>query len=419
MGHTNAPMVIGALGAVEMGLAALGIPHGAGGVQRAVEYLGREVAASRSLTVRPGWLDSAGAAPRAARMITNPALRHLPPWLALAAALLAPATAQAEINLPAGFTARIYVTGDGFGGTTEFRGRGIPTTPTLAVDHTGALYLARSGRRYSGGEFDYLTSIYRIKAGGAQLTAGTEARYFHGPPLNNAQVSGGRGGRELFVTTFDRDRRVGVLYRLVDGRILFFAGGTPDAGLPPALIQPEAAAVDSAGHVYVADRERGVVVRFDASRARAGPELPARHRPRTLTVDETDHLWVGSDGSAEAPWQAGPGQLWRVAPGGEPRLMLEGPVPQGLSPGPAGSVFVTDRQANEIFGVTADGHRSSLARFTDGDAPRGLVFVPDTAETRAAGLAGDLLVSVIRTGVFQLNQIVRISGPFSDLARRR
>ena len=45
MGHVNAPMVIGALGAVEMGLAALRIPHGAGGVQRAVEYLGREVAA--------------------------------------------------------------------------------------------------------------------------------------------------------------------------------------------------------------------------------------------------------------------------------------------------------------------------------------------------------------------------------------
>jgi len=46
MGHVNAPMVIGTLGAVEMGLAALGIPHGAGGVQQAVEYLGREVAAS-------------------------------------------------------------------------------------------------------------------------------------------------------------------------------------------------------------------------------------------------------------------------------------------------------------------------------------------------------------------------------------
>jgi alanine-glyoxylate transaminase/serine-glyoxylate transaminase/serine-pyruvate transaminase len=43
MGHVNAPMVIGTLGAVEMGLAALGLPHGAGGVQAAVEYLGREV----------------------------------------------------------------------------------------------------------------------------------------------------------------------------------------------------------------------------------------------------------------------------------------------------------------------------------------------------------------------------------------
>jgi alanine-glyoxylate transaminase/serine-glyoxylate transaminase/serine-pyruvate transaminase len=45
MGHVNAPMVIGTLGAVEMGLAALGIPHGPGGVQAAVEYLGREVPA--------------------------------------------------------------------------------------------------------------------------------------------------------------------------------------------------------------------------------------------------------------------------------------------------------------------------------------------------------------------------------------
>jgi alanine-glyoxylate transaminase/serine-glyoxylate transaminase/serine-pyruvate transaminase len=45
MGHVNAPMVIGTLGVVEMALAALGIPHGPGGVQAAVEYLGREVPA--------------------------------------------------------------------------------------------------------------------------------------------------------------------------------------------------------------------------------------------------------------------------------------------------------------------------------------------------------------------------------------
>jgi alanine-glyoxylate transaminase/serine-glyoxylate transaminase/serine-pyruvate transaminase len=43
MGHVNAPMVLGTLGVIEMGLAVLGIPHGAGGVQKAIEYLAREV----------------------------------------------------------------------------------------------------------------------------------------------------------------------------------------------------------------------------------------------------------------------------------------------------------------------------------------------------------------------------------------
>jgi alanine-glyoxylate transaminase/serine-glyoxylate transaminase/serine-pyruvate transaminase len=45
MGHCNAPMVLGTLGAVEMGLKALSIPHGSGGVQAAVDYLGSQVAA--------------------------------------------------------------------------------------------------------------------------------------------------------------------------------------------------------------------------------------------------------------------------------------------------------------------------------------------------------------------------------------
>jgi alanine-glyoxylate transaminase / serine-glyoxylate transaminase / serine-pyruvate transaminase len=39
MGHVNAPMVLGALGAVEMALQAKAIPHGAGGVAAAVEFL--------------------------------------------------------------------------------------------------------------------------------------------------------------------------------------------------------------------------------------------------------------------------------------------------------------------------------------------------------------------------------------------
>src|SRR5207244_3769547 len=255
--------------------------------------------------------------------------RRLGTGLALAAALLVPTKALAEIQLPPGFSVKVYVTGEGFETTGGAGGRGIPTTPTLAVDPTGALYLARGGRRYSAGEFDYLQRMYRIPPGGARLTPATEERYFHGPPLINAQVMGARGGRELLVSTFDRDRRVGVLYRLASGRIQLFAGGTPERGLPPALVQPEGAAVDAAGHVYVADRERGVVVRLDA--------------------------------------------------GGN---LLD-----------AGYVRVT--------------------------RPRALAFVPITAETRAGGRAGDRLVAVTRSGSFQLNDIVRISGPFTDLIQSR
>jgi alanine-glyoxylate transaminase/serine-glyoxylate transaminase/serine-pyruvate transaminase len=45
MGHVNAPMILGTLSVVEMGLAALGVPHGKGGAQVAIEYLAKAVPA--------------------------------------------------------------------------------------------------------------------------------------------------------------------------------------------------------------------------------------------------------------------------------------------------------------------------------------------------------------------------------------
>jgi alanine-glyoxylate transaminase/serine-glyoxylate transaminase/serine-pyruvate transaminase len=45
MGHVNAPMMLGTLSVVEMGLAALGLPHGKGGAQAAIEYLTKAVPA--------------------------------------------------------------------------------------------------------------------------------------------------------------------------------------------------------------------------------------------------------------------------------------------------------------------------------------------------------------------------------------
>ena len=50
MGHVNAPMVLGTLGAVEMALAALGLPHGQGGVSAAIAFLAQSVPAQGDVT---------------------------------------------------------------------------------------------------------------------------------------------------------------------------------------------------------------------------------------------------------------------------------------------------------------------------------------------------------------------------------
>src|SRR3984957_20498129 len=45
MGHVNAPMTLGTLGVVDVALKALGIPHGKGGTEAAIEWLGENVRA--------------------------------------------------------------------------------------------------------------------------------------------------------------------------------------------------------------------------------------------------------------------------------------------------------------------------------------------------------------------------------------
>jgi alanine-glyoxylate transaminase / serine-glyoxylate transaminase / serine-pyruvate transaminase len=45
MGHVNAPMILGTISVVEMALAALNVPHGRGGAQAAIDWLGQQVPA--------------------------------------------------------------------------------------------------------------------------------------------------------------------------------------------------------------------------------------------------------------------------------------------------------------------------------------------------------------------------------------
>jgi hypothetical protein len=332
--------------------------------------------------------------------------------------LLMAAPAAAEIIFPPGFTAQVYVTGKGFGPDGSPEVGGIPASTTLGVDGAGVLYLARNGRRYVGGEVDDLWPLYRIPVGGARFTRGTEARFLHGPPLFSPQVGAVNAAGDLFVTTYDRDRKIGVLYRIVDGRADLFAGGTPERGAAPLLRQPEGVAFDGAGNVYVADREEGVVIKLDPAGRVLDPRFLVLKRPRALVMDECQRLWIGGDEDATAPWQRSPGVLWRADADSPLAPMIRGPLAAGLALGPGGGIFLADRQGGTIAMVAADGTVSEFARFTDGDAPRGVAFVPDTPATRRAGIAGDLMVITITRNAWPVNEVLRVSGPFDALARR-
>lgn len=333
--------------------------------------------------------------------------------------LLAPLPAAAEIVLPTGFSTHVYVTGEGFD-TDSGRGtRGIPSTSTIAFDGTGALYLARTGRRYGGGEAYDLWPIYRIPPGGARVTPETERRFLHGPPLSNPQVAGTRRGKEILVTTFDRERKVGALYRMADGRAELLAGGTPPRGTPALFQQPEGAAVDAEGNVYVTDRAQNVVVRLDGDGRVVDPRYLAVTRPRLLATDDKGQVWVASDGAAEAPFQQGPGEIVRIDPTGTSSVVHRGSVVAAIGVSPGGHLFVADRHERQIFVLTQDGRRVAFASFTDNDAPRSLGFAPVTPETQRAGVAGDLFIVRIKAGTWIVNEVLRISGPFDELVRGR
>jgi DNA-binding beta-propeller fold protein YncE len=205
---------------------------------------------------------------------------------------------------------------------------------------------------------------------------------------------------------------------MTDGRPVLLAGGTPTGGRPPLLKQPEGVAVDPAGHIYVADRARGVVVKLDPAGRPLDPEYAKVPRARTLAVDGAGHLWIGGDGTAAQPWQEGVGRIWRVGPDGRGASIFDGPHAAAIAAGPAGSLFVAQRHTRKVLVLTPEGQRIEFATLAGEAMPRGLAFAPDTPETRRAGIAGDLFVVSFTLRTWYLNDVIRISGPFAEFVRR-
>lgn len=328
--------------------------------------------------------------------------------------------AAAEVVVPHGFTVQTYVSGQGADPRGDFDTPGFPTFITLAMDHVGTLYLARSRLRFRESQGEELAPIYRFPVGGARMTPENEPRYLYGPPLRSPRVAAVSAQGEVFVSTYDRDRKIGALYRLKDGRASLFAGGTPPPASPPLLRQPEGVAVDPSGNVYVVDGEQGTVVKLDPT----GKVLDPRHlsgvgRGRMLTFDPKGRLWIGSDGPQEASFQDASGQIWRAAADGALTLIHQGPLPSGMSLSPGGFLFVGQRRAGKIFTLTPEGARVEFTDLAENTILRTLTFAPVTPETRRAGIAGDLFLATSPRNNFAAVEVVRVTGPFDEFIQRQ
>src|SRR5262245_30016780 len=248
-------------------------------------------------------------------------------WFGVLALLLLVTPARGELRLPPGFTTEVYVTGQAWDASGERGISGIPAVGTLAFDAAGTLYMSRTGARFRSGDVEDLWAIYRIPAGGARVTPDNEARYLYGPPLPNPQIGAVPARGVVWVTTYDRERRLGALYRFMDGKPVLFAGGRGAQGAAPVLRQPEGVAIDAAGNIYVTDRDEGTIVRLDPQGNVVNPRHVALLRPRILTIDEAGNLWVGADGTAETPFGSGEGEIARVTPDGRKQPVIQGPLP--------------------------------------------------------------------------------------------
>ena len=328
----------------------------------------------------------------------------------------------AGMKLPPGFKATTYITGSGFDPDRTMNGRGIPAIVAFSFHKDGALYFARTANRLREIYGSDAASIYRFPPGGAEVTPGTESKYLFGPPLLDPDELGVNAEGDVFVSTRDRIKGYGSVYRLTpSGGKTLFAGGPPGPGIPSLFKDPEGIVFDHLGNVYVVDNDLGVVVQLNSKGKVLNPQyVKGIGRGRTLTIDPRGYLWIGSDGPHHSPHRDGFGRIYRLTfSSGKLDLLHTGPLPSGMDLSPGGNLFVAQRRSGKLFALTPDGKRVEFASFPGRAALRTLAISPVTQETRRLGIAGNLFVMVFPMLDYPVREIIRISGPLDQYVRDR
>jgi len=187
-------------------------------------------------------------------------------------------------QLPPGFTAQVYVTGEG--ASTLSAGEWIcclPSVSTLARRRRREPLSRRGhGRRYCGGEGATSGRLPHSRRR-ARAHPADRAALLPRPPLLNARWlrSARRGAVRHDVRTATQDP--GAPTGCSRGAADLFAGGTPGRRRAAGPDPPEGAAADAAGNVYVPIAP-GVSSRSSTARARARSAVRRGQRPRLLAA---------------------------------------------------------------------------------------------------------------------------------------
>ena len=128
-------------------------------------------------------------------------------------------------------------------------------------------------------------------------------------------------------------------------------------GTPVTLVNPNALAVDAAGHLYIADIKSGQVLKLTApqtSRAAIRLTYPGTS-PTALATDSADNLYI-ADAASHSIYKVLAGSTTGTSIGITPNTL----APVGLAVDASNNVFFADATNNAIYKFTAAGNSTAI-----------------------------------------------------------